>query len=91
MPVRDADGSLRISTPATQPILDAFATRKYFSVEFLSLCEIRTKSGTREITLALVDGRRHGVPILSISPGNLRSPGARSGGCGCEVAAVGEA
>ena len=55
VPTRDADGSLRISTPATQPILDAFATRKFFSVEFKAISEIRTKSGTREITRAWVE------------------------------------
>ena len=55
VPIRGADGSLNISTPATQPILDAFATRKFFSVEFRSISEIRTKGGVREITRALVE------------------------------------
>ena len=55
VPTRDADGSLRIETPATQPILAAFATRKYFSVEFHAIQEVRTKGGVREITRALVD------------------------------------
>ena len=55
VPVRDVDGSLRIETPATQEIIDAFATRKFFSVEFKAISEIRTKSGTREITRALVE------------------------------------
>ena len=55
VPVRDADGSLRIETPATPAILEAFATRKFFSVEFHAISEIRTKSGTREITRALVE------------------------------------
>ena len=55
VPIRAADGSLNISTPATQPILDAFATRKFFSVEFRAISEIRTKGGTREITRALVE------------------------------------
>ena len=54
VPVRDADGSLRIETPATQPILKAYETRKFFSVEFHAISEVRTKGGVREITLALV-------------------------------------
>ena len=55
VPTRDADGSLRIETRATPPILEAFATRKYFSVEFHALQEVRTAGGVREITRALVD------------------------------------
>ena len=55
VPCRDADGALRIETPATPAILAAYATRKYFSVEFQSLREIRTAGGVREIQRALVD------------------------------------
>ena len=55
VPVRDADGSLRIETPATQPILEAYETRKFFSVEFHAISEVRTKGGVREITRALVE------------------------------------
>ena len=55
IPTRDADGSLRIETPATQAILAAFATRKFFSVEFHALREVRTAGGVREIQRALVD------------------------------------
>ena len=55
VPARDEDGSLRISTPATPAILEAYASRKFFSVEFVAIAEIRTKSGTREITRALVE------------------------------------
>ena len=55
VPVRDADGSLRIETRATPAILEAYATRKYFSVEFHAISEVRTKGGIREITRALVD------------------------------------
>ena len=55
VPTRDADGSLRIETPATPAILEAFATRKFFSVEFKALQEVRTKGGVREITRALVE------------------------------------
>ena len=55
VPIRAADGSLNISTPATTAILDAFATRKFFSVEFHSISEVRTKGGVREITRALVE------------------------------------
>ena len=55
MPSRDLDGSLKIETPATAPILAAFATRKYFSVEFHSISEVRTAGGIREIRRAFVD------------------------------------
>ena len=55
VPTRDADGSLRIETPATPAILEAYASRKFFSVEFHAISEVRTKGGVREITRALVD------------------------------------
>ena len=55
VPIRDADGSLRISTPATAPILAAYASRKFFSVEFHAIREVRTAGGVREIQRALVD------------------------------------
>ena len=55
VPVRDADGSLRIATPATPAILEAFEARKFFSVEFHAISEVRTKAGVREITRALVE------------------------------------
>ena len=55
VPVRDADGSLRIETPATPAILEAYATRKFFSVEFHAISEVRTAGGVREITRALME------------------------------------
>ena len=55
VPTRDADGSLRIETPATPEILAAYETRRYFSVEFYALQEVRTAGGVREIQRALVD------------------------------------
>ena len=55
VPTREANGALRIETPATPAILAAFATRKFFSVEFHAISEVRTKAGVREITRALVD------------------------------------
>ena len=55
VPTRDADGSLRIETRATPAILAAYATRKYFSVEFHALAEIRTAGGVREIQRALIE------------------------------------
>ena len=55
VPTRDADGSLRIETRATPAILAAHATRKFFSVEFHAIQEVRTAGGVREITRALVD------------------------------------
>ena len=55
VPTRGLDGSLRIETPATPAILEAYETRKYFSVEFHAIQEVRTAGGVREITRALVD------------------------------------
>ena len=55
VPTRDADGSLRIETPATPAILEAYETRRFFSVEFHSLREVRTAGGVREIQRALLD------------------------------------
>ena len=55
VPTRDADGSLRIETRATPEILAAYKTRRYFSVEFHALREVRTAGGVREIQRALVD------------------------------------
>ena len=55
VPTRDASGALRIETPATPAILAAFATRKFFSVEFHALREVRTSGGVREIQRALVE------------------------------------
>ena len=55
LPTRDADGSLRIETPATPAILEAFKTRPYFSVEFHSLREVQTAGGVREIQRAFVE------------------------------------
>ena len=55
VPTRDPDGSLRIETRATPAILSAYETRRYFSVEFHAIREVRTKGGIREIQRALVD------------------------------------
>ena len=55
IPTREADGSLRIETRATPEILASYETRRYFSVEFHSIAEIRTAGGIREIQRALVD------------------------------------
>ena len=52
VPTRDADGSIRIETRATPEIIAAYATRKYFSIEFVSLREIRTAGGVRELQRA---------------------------------------
>ena len=55
VPYRDAAGCLLIETPATPAILDAYKTRRYFSIEFQAISEVRTKAGVREITRALVE------------------------------------
>ena len=74
VPVRDADGSLRIETPATQPILEAYATRKFFSVEFYAISEVRTKGGVREITRAIVESAAMvSTPEYSQATSEIRS------------------
>ena len=55
VPTRDADGSLRIETRATPAILAAYKTRRYFSVEFHALSEVRTAGGVREIQRAFIE------------------------------------
>ena len=55
VPIRDVDGSLRIETRATPAILTAYKTRRYFSVEFHALAEVRTAGGVREIQRALLE------------------------------------
>ena len=55
MPTRDTDGSLRVETRATTAILAAYKTRRYFSVEFHALAEVRTAGGVREIQRALLE------------------------------------
>ena len=42
-------------TRATPAILAAYKTRRYFSVEFHALAEVRTAGGVREIQRALLD------------------------------------
>ena len=55
VPTRGEDGSLRIETPATPEIREAYKTRRYFSVEFHALREVKTAGGVREIQLAFLD------------------------------------
>ena len=56
IPTRAANGEIRIAAHATPEILAAYETRKFFSVEFHALREIRTTAGVREIQRALLDG-----------------------------------
>ena len=56
VPTREPTGEIRVATPATPPIFAAVsAGRRYMSVEFRALREIRTPAGVREIQSALVD------------------------------------
>ena len=55
VPVRYPGGEIRIDTPATPELRDAVNSGKRFmSVEFSALDELRTQAGVREITQALV-------------------------------------
>ena len=56
VPVRDGT-EVRIATPATPAIYDAVkAGRRFMSIEFTPLAEMRTAGGVREIERAFVDG-----------------------------------
>ena len=55
IPTRAANGEIRIAAPASAELLAAYETRKFFSVEFFSLREIRTVAWVREIQRALLD------------------------------------
>ena len=69
----DTDGSLRIETRATPAILTAYKTRrKYFSVEFHALAEVRTAGGVREIHTR--PGGRHRPMVSSPEYSQVRPP-----------------
>ena len=55
IPTRAANGEIRIAAHASAEILDAYDARRFFSVEFFSLREVRTAGGVREIQRALLD------------------------------------
>ena len=57
VPVREANGEIRIEARATPAVFAAVESgRRFMSVEFYPLAESRTAGGVREITRALVDG-----------------------------------
>ena len=57
VPVRQPNGEIRISVPASPAMVQAVSEgRDAMSVEFHALREIRTAGGVREIERALVDG-----------------------------------
>ena len=56
VPTREADGSIRISAPANDAMRQAFeAGRRFLSVEFEAVREVRTAGGVREVQRAFVD------------------------------------
>ena len=57
IPIREPDGTIRVSAVATPAIVEAVrAGRDSMSVEFFPLRENRTAGGVREIERALIDG-----------------------------------
>ena len=57
IPTREADGEIRISTPASAAIVAAFDEgRRFLSIEFHALAETRSASGVREIQQAFLAG-----------------------------------
>ena len=78
VPIRDADGSLRIETRATPEIIAAYETRRYFSVEFQSLKEVKTLGGVREIQRAYVESAAFVVaPEYAQATAEIRSISCR--------------
>ena len=55
IPTREPNGEIKIATPATPEIHQAFASKRFMSIEFQCLAENRTRAGIREIGLAYVD------------------------------------
>ena len=56
IPTREANGEIRIDAPASPSMVSAFAEgQRFLSIEFHALKETRSKSGVREIQLALID------------------------------------
>ena len=56
VPARNPDGEIRVDTKATPEIREAFnAGRKYLSIEFHALREVRTRANVREIQRAIVE------------------------------------
>ena len=57
IPKREANGEIRISTPASAAIVAAFNEgRRFLSIEFHSLKETRSASGVREVQQAFLPG-----------------------------------
>ena len=57
IPTREANGEIRISTPASAAIVAAFNEgRRYLSIEFHALKETRSAAGVREIQEAFLPG-----------------------------------
>ncbi|MCY4020168.1 MAG: hypothetical protein OXG39_12245 [Chloroflexi bacterium] len=56
VPTRDATGEIRVSAPASPAVMAAVQSgRRFLSVEFHALREVRTAGGVREIQRAFVD------------------------------------
>ena len=57
IPTREANGEIRIATPASPALVAAYNEgRRFLSIEFHSLKETRSKSGVREIQSAFLPG-----------------------------------
>ena len=54
IPSRHPNGEIRIRMPATPAVQSAFTSKKFLSIEFVSLSETRMASGIREIARAYV-------------------------------------
>ena len=78
IPSRETNGEIRISTPATSAIREAFAVKRFMSVEFRSLAENMSPAGVREIALAFVDAAAlTNAPEYTQSRAEIRSRGRR--------------
>ena len=79
IPVRDAEGRIRIRALATDALRRAFAAgRRFLSVEFVAKKEIRTLGGVREIqsalvlAAALVRNPEYGMAVAELRQGGFR-------------------
>ena len=55
IPSREQNGEIRIRARATPEIEKAYTTKRFMSIEFMSLSETRAASGIREIARAYIE------------------------------------
>ena len=86
IPERQDDGRISIRARATDALRRAYAEgRKYLSVEFHALREVRTQGGVREIqkamvvSAAMVKNPEYNMAVAELSPNPPKSRGISAG------------